>query len=92
MIRNLRYINSLVSIAIILFWTSCQSNESANETEAKRPNIVIIYMDDLGYGDLSAYGATELSTPNMDRLANEGVRFTNAYATSATCTPSRLHC
>lgn len=46
-------------------------------------------MDDLGYGDMSAYGATELNTPNMDRLANEGIKFTNAYSTSATCTPSR---
>ncbi|WP_373493882.1 arylsulfatase [Aquiflexum sp.] len=84
--RNFRYINCL---AVILFWTSCQRNESSHDTEAKLPNIVIIYMDDLGYGELSAYGATELQTPNMDRLANEGMKFTNAYATSATCTPSR---
>jgi arylsulfatase A-like enzyme len=54
-----------------------------------KPNVVVIYLDDLGYGDMSAYGATELNTPNMDVLANEGVRFTNGYATSATCTPSR---
>ena len=46
-------------------------------------------MDDLGYGELGAYGATELQTPNMDRLANEGLRFTNGHASSATCTPSR---
>lgn len=46
-------------------------------------------MDDLGYGDLSSYGATELQTPNFDKLANGGVKFTNGYATSATCTPSR---
>jgi len=56
---------------------------------AKKPNVVIIYMDDLGYGDLSCYGATALQTPNIDALANGGVRFTNGYATSATCTPSR---
>lgn len=65
-------------------------NENTGQTEKSMlPNIVIIYMDDLGYGDLSAYGATELQTPNMDGLANEGLKFTNAYATSATCTPSR---
>ncbi|WP_373524619.1 arylsulfatase [Aquiflexum sp.] len=87
--RNLRYFNCLASLAIILLWTSCQNNESTQETGEKLPNIVIIYMDDLGYGDLSAYGATELQTPNMDRLANDGMKFTNAYATSATCTPSR---
>lgn len=54
-----------------------------------KPNVVVIYLDDLGYGDLSSYGATEISTPNIDVLANEGVKFTNGYATSATCTPSR---
>ena len=54
-----------------------------------KPNIIVIYLDDLGYGDLSSYGATELSTPNIDLIAAGGVKFTNAYATSATCTPSR---
>lgn len=81
--------NCLACLAAILLWTRCQSKESTKETEAKLPNIVVIYMDDLGYGELSAYGATELQTPNMDRLANEGMKFTNAYASSATCTPSR---
>jgi arylsulfatase A-like enzyme len=56
---------------------------------AERPNIVIIYADDLGYGDVGAYGATAISTPNIDRLAREGLRFVNGYAPSATCTPSR---
>jgi arylsulfatase A-like enzyme len=54
-----------------------------------KPNIIIIYLDDLGYGDLSCYGATEIKTPNIDALANGGVNFTNGYASSATCTPSR---
>lgn len=63
---------------------------SASTTEdGRRPNIVIIYMDDLGYGDVSAYGATEIATPNMDKLANGGRKFTNGYASSATCSPSR---
>jgi len=53
------------------------------------PNIVIIYTDDLGYGDVSAYGATALKTPNIDRLAARGLRFTDAHAAAATCTPSR---
>ncbi len=55
-----------------------------------RPNVVLIYVDDLGYGDTSAYGATTIRTPGIDRLARDGVRFTNGYATSATCTPSRF--
>ncbi len=54
-----------------------------------KPNIVIIYLDDLGYGDVGTQGATAINTPNMDRLANGGIRFTNGYASSATCTPSR---
>jgi arylsulfatase A-like enzyme len=55
----------------------------------QKPNVIYIYADDLGYGDLSCYGATKLHTPNLDRLAQQGLRFTNAHSTSATCTPSR---
>jgi len=55
----------------------------------QKPNVIIIYADDLGYGDLGCYGATKIKTPNMDRLAKRGVRFTNGHATSASCTPSR---
>lgn len=53
------------------------------------PNIIVINADDLGYGDLSSYGANLLNTPNIDRLASEGRRFTDAHAASAVCTPSR---
>jgi arylsulfatase A-like enzyme len=56
---------------------------------SEKPNIIIIYADDLGYGDVSCYGAKNLSTPNIDRLARQGLRFTNAHCTSATSTPSR---
>ena len=55
----------------------------------QQPNIVIIVADDLGYGDLSCYGATSIRTPGMDRIANEGLRFTQGYCTAATSTPSR---
>jgi arylsulfatase A-like enzyme len=54
-----------------------------------RPNIVFIYADDVGYGDVSCYGAASVRTPNIDALATQGLRFTDAHATSATCTPSR---
>lgn len=53
------------------------------------PNIIIIEADDLGYGDLSCYGAKSINTPGMDRIANEGLRFTDAHCTAATSTPSR---
>lgn len=67
--------------------TAC--TQTKKETTTQLPNIVIIYADDLGYGDMGSYGATRLKTANLDRLANDGVRFTRGYATSATCTPSR---
>jgi arylsulfatase A-like enzyme len=64
-----------------------QRNRSGNAAE--RPNVIYIYADDLGYGDLSCYGATKIQTPQIDRLASSGIRFTNGHCTSATCTPSR---
>ncbi len=57
--------------------------------KAERPNIILIYADDLGYGDISCYGAKTISTPEIDRIARQGLRFTNAHCTSATSTPSR---
>lgn len=57
--------------------------------QSRRPNVVIIYADDLGYGDLGCYGAKNVETPNVDALAGDGCRFTNAYAAAATSTPSR---
>ena len=59
------------------------------KVSSKHPNIVVMYADDLGFGDVSCYGATALDTPNIDRLASEGVIFYQGYATAATCTPSR---
>lgn len=55
-----------------------------------KPNVLIIYTDDLGYGDLSCYGAQHIATPNTDWLAQHGLRFTNAHTTASTCTPSRF--
>lgn len=54
-----------------------------------KPNIIIMYADDLGFGDIGCYGATRIPTPNLNRLAAEGVKFQQGYATAATCTPSR---
>ena len=56
---------------------------------ADPPNVVVIFADDLGYGDLGCYGATKVKTPNLDRLAAEGRRFVDAHSASAVCTPSR---
>lgn len=71
--------------------SGCQlGGKSAAEQSTDKPNVIIIYADDLGYGDVSAYGVGQLNTPNMDRIAKEGIRFSHGYATSATCTPSRF--
>ena len=73
---------------LVLFFTigfiSCNKKEARS-----KPNIIIVYMDDLGYGDVSYNGAKKLKTPNIDAMAMAGMRFNNGYATSATCTPSR---
>lgn len=57
---------------------------------ADRPNVLLIMTDDLGYGDIGCYGATAVATPNLDRLAAEGLRFTAGYAAASTCTPTRF--
>jgi arylsulfatase A-like enzyme len=66
---------------------ACASAPPAARSD--RPNVVIVYADDLGYGDVSSYGATRIRTPQIDRIAAQGLRFTRAHTTSATCTPSR---
>jgi arylsulfatase A-like enzyme len=57
---------------------------------ADKPNVVLLYADDLGYGDMSCYGAKTISTPHIDKLAAEGLRFTDGHCSAATCTPSRF--
>ena len=63
---------------------------SVIQTRKDAPNVVLIFADDLGYGDVGCYGATKVQTPNIDRLAREGRRFTDAHSASAVCTPSRF--
>ena len=62
---------------------------TAAATAAEKPNVIVIMADDLGYGDLSAYGATAFKTPHIDRLAAEGLQFTQGYCSASTCTPTR---
>ncbi len=69
--------------------TANAATENSSKNETSKPNVILIYADDLGYGDISCYGNKILKTPNMDRIASEGIRFTNGYASSSTCTPSR---
>jgi arylsulfatase A-like enzyme len=73
---------SLASLLALLFSLTAVAQQTL-------PNIVFIYTDDVGYADVSCYGATKIKTPHIDRLAANGARFTNAHASSATCTPFR---
>ena len=66
-----------------------QAQEIKREIITEKPNIVLIYADDIGYGDLSCYGAKRVETPNVDNLAENGLRFLNAHSAAATSTPSR---
>jgi len=78
----------LFATAIALIFTSCQ-NQAKEDITPGKPNIVYILADDLGYGDLSCYGQTHFETPNIDNLAENGMKFTQHYSGSTVCAPSR---
>jgi arylsulfatase A-like enzyme len=78
-----KLIYTLLTGCVIL--SSCTTEEKVE----KQPNVIFILADDMGYGDLSCYGQEKFSTPNIDRLAEEGIRFINHYAGSTVCAPSR---
>lgn len=86
-------LNLIAIIALSIGFFSCKKNENKqNEAENqpyKKPNIIYILADDLGYGDLSCYGQTKFSTPNIDKLASQGMLFTQHYSGSTVCAPSR---
>lgn len=79
-------LSQLFTLTLVALLTSVVSGAA----ESKPPNVVLIFADDLGYGDLGCYGATKVKTPHIDRLAKEGRRFTDAHSSSAVCTPSRV--
>ncbi len=75
---------NLLNLFIPLFWV-----HALGLSASEKPNIIVIMADDLGYGDLSCYGARTFQTPNIDRLATEGQRFLDGYCSASTCTPTR---
>ena len=87
--NNVRVILNPIILRRLIFAGYCFAAVLGAIAAPVKPNILLIYGDDIGYGDFSCYGATAVQTPNVDRLAKEGLRFTSAYASSATCTPSR---
>ena len=80
-------VSHLVCLLATFVWWGCQS--PAPKKSPKKPNIVIFYVDDLGFGDLVSYGAKGVNTPHVDKLVENGLKFTNAHSPAATCTPSR---
>ncbi len=80
---------SQASVAVLLVGLIQTQGVAQEATGVVRPNIVIIYADDLGYGDLGCYGHPTIRTPNLDRMASEGMRFTSFYSAAEVCTPSR---
>jgi len=84
----MKHRNRMIAVAAVV--STLAGNGLAADVEASSPpNVVLIFADDLGYGDLGCYGATKVRTPNIDRLAKEGRQFTDAHSASAVCTPSR---
>jgi arylsulfatase A-like enzyme len=83
------YISIVLAFVLLSCRPSSQEETTVEPSPTNKPNIIIFYVDDLGYGDLSSYGAVGVETPNVDRLANNGIKFTDAHSSAATCTPSR---
>ena len=81
------YMIGKIEISSCLFIACLSSLACAQQTE--RPNVICILADDIGYSDLGCYGATKIKTPALDKLAADGIRFTNAYAPASTSSPSR---
>src|SRR5215470_8613523 len=81
----------IFAVIALILCLLCVSAYSATNTDtgSRKPNIIFILADDLGYGDLGCYGQTKIKTPNIDKLAAQGMRFTDFYAGSTVCAPSR---
>lgn len=80
---------SVATGACVFNMVGCSGERSVNQKSSKKPNIIFVLADDLGYGDLGCYGQKMIQTPNIDRMAQEGMRFTDHYAGSTVCAPSR---
>ncbi|RPH56105.1 MAG: hypothetical protein EHM89_16010 [Acidobacteria bacterium] len=76
-------------LALIIAFTCAAATGAAQPPAVNGPNVVLIMTDDVGYGDIGSYGAPDIKTPNIDRLAKEGVRLTDFYANAPVCTPTR---
>ncbi len=80
---------ALLQLLLVIAGCSIESTSSTRNDPSGKANIVLFYFDDLGYADLSSYGAKGVKTPNVDFLVENGIKFTDAHSSVATCTPSR---
>jgi len=85
----LHRVTTLAIAAAVALIPQLLYSQTVNAEQASRPNIVLILADDLGYGDLGCYGNDVIQTPNLDRFASQGMRFTQCYSASSVCSPSR---
>src|SRR5690242_20344821 len=86
---KMKIVHIAVAALIFALLLLAEVNSSPNLAAARKPNVLFIQADDLGYGDLSSYGQRNFKTPNIDQLAADGMRFTQYYAGSTVCAPSR---
>ncbi len=84
-----KYIVTLIVLVVFSCNSTKKKESQAIDKKLEKPNIVVFYVDDLGYGDLSSYGAVGVETPNVDKLVQGGIKYTDAHSSAATCTPSR---
>src|SRR6478736_5514346 len=84
-----RHLWTLAATILLFPAQAAETNNTPPAPAPRRPSIILIQADDLGYGDLGCYGQTRIQTPNLDKLAAEGIRFRNCYAGSAVCSPAR---
>lgn len=87
--KHLKVLYSISIVSLLIVLPACNNTEKSETNSRQKPNIIYIMADDLGWGDLSCYGQKKFQTPNIDKLASEGMRFTQHYAGSTVCAPSR---
>ncbi|WAJ71796.1 sulfatase-like hydrolase/transferase [Catenovulum adriaticum] len=86
----LKFISIICTLSLLGACANTVDKETRIESEHDKPNVVMIFIDDMGYGDISAFGNDQVPTPHIDRLAKEGQKFTNFYVNSPICSPSRV--
>ncbi len=84
-----RSIGLALLLGWILFFAACSTQNESQDNSSKSPNFIILFADDMGYGDMGTYGHPTIKTPNLDRMAAEGQKWTNFYVGASVCTPSR---